>query len=563
MPEATTIPEATLDVIEPGGNRRTVQVSESPYLIGRTAEAGNHLPLADMRISRQCAAILYASGEFQLEDRGQRSGVFVNGEKVDQRALREGDTISFGIPDCFQIIFRPSGVPNALPDLLSRMEEASNLEPEARELRHLSLLLEASNLLQSHLPLEVVLGAMTDRAISLTGADRGLLLEADAEGKLGPMLARQKGARHLPVEGLEPSQTAIKRALEKRRSVMEEDVAAAASDLREAQSIVGQQLRSVIAVPLLSLSQLRSADVTFTSNPGQLLGLLYLDSRRPAAFTQLDRQILDTLAMEAASVLDNARLAKKERERMKMEQEINTAREIQQALLPKTFKPYPHFQITGKNVSCLAVGGDYFDVLDLSGDRTAFVLADVCGKGLAAAMVTTMLQGTFSAMTLGQEPAVVCAHLNRFICTHSEMQRYATMFFGLLHADGKLDFINAGHMPPLLVRGGKVEDVFPAQSMPVGLFEGTEFKSEAAQLQPGDTLVLFTDGVNEAVDARGDRFEMERLHEVVSAHAKDSLVDLQNAIFAALDVFGRGAAQADDITVLLLRYTGGSGKPAG
>ncbi len=560
MPEPQAIPEAVLEVIEPSGTRRAVPIKASPFLIGRTAESGNHLSLADMRISRQCAAVVYAGGEFVLEDRGQRSGVFINGEKVEKKLLREGDTISFGVPDSFQLTFRPGPAHKALPELLARMEEVSNLEPGARELRHLSLLLEASNLLQSHLPLEVVLGAMTDRAIALTGADRGLLLEADAEGKLHPMLARQRGNRHLAVEGVEASQTAIAKAVEKRRSVMEEDVAKAAVELRDAQSIVGQQLRSVMAIPLVSLGQLRSSDMTFSSNPAQVLGVLYLDSRKPAAFTRLERQILDTLAMEAASVLDNARLAKKERERMRLEQEINTARQIQQALLPSTFPKYPHFEVTGKNVSCLAVGGDYFDLLELSPERTAFVMADVCGKGLAAALVTMMLQGTFSAMSLGQEPVKVCAHLNRFICTHSEMQRYATLFFAMLDASGRLEFINAGHLPPLLVRDGRVEDAFPAQSMPVGLFEGTEFKSDAAQLQPGDTLVLFTDGVNEAVNPEDDRFDMERLHEVVGAHAKDSIEQMQAAIFSALERFGRGAPQADDITVMVLRYTG---KPVG
>jgi serine phosphatase RsbU (regulator of sigma subunit) len=554
MQEVQSIPEAVLEVIHPDGTRHSVRVAQSPFLIGRTVDAGNHLPLGDMRISRQCAALVYAEGEFRLEDRGQRNGVFVNGEKIDIRPLREADTISFGVPDSFQLVFHAGSSDDSLPQFLSRMEEAAALEPAARDLRHLSLLLEASNLLQSHLPLEVVLGVMLDRAITLTDADRGVLLETDAKGNLRPMLARQRGARSLAPTSFVPSQTAIARAIEKRRSVMEEDVASGAAQLRDAQSIVGQKLRSVMAIPLLSISQMRSADVTFMSAPGQLLGVFYLDSRRPAAFTQLERQILTTLAMEAASVLDNARLAKKERERMRLEQELETARQIQRALLPKSFQHFPHLQVTGVNHSCLAVGGDYFDLMQVGPDRAAFVIADVCGKGLGAALVTAMLQGTFSAMTLGQELARVCAHVNRYICEHSEMQRYATLFFGTVDASGRLEVINAGHLPPLLVRGGKVESSFPAKSLPVGLFEQTQYETETAQLEPGDTLVLFTDGVNEAADPAGQMFDMDRLREVVAAHAARPVEAMQAGILAAVERFTRGAPQADDITLLILRY---------
>jgi phosphoserine phosphatase RsbU/P len=239
---------------------------------------------------------------------------------------------------------------------------------------------------------------------------------------------------------------------------------------------------------------------------------------------------------------------------MRLEQELETARQIQQALLPKSFQHFPHLEVTGVNRSCLAVGGDYFDLMQVAPNRAAFVIADVCGKGLGAALVTAMLQGTFSAMTLGPELARVCAHVNRYICEHSEMQRYATLFFGTVDASGRLEFINAGHLPPLLVRGGKVESSFPAKSLPVGLFERTQYEAETAQLEPGDTLVLFTDGVNEAGDPAGQMFDMDRLREAVAAHAARPVEAMQAGILAAVERFTRGAPQADDITLLILRY---------
>jgi len=555
MPDGTPLPEAVLELTEPGGARRAVEVAKSPFLIGRGAEAGNDLQLADKRISRNCAALVFAEGGFRLENRGQRHGVFVNGEPIDAQVLRDGDTISFGLADSYTLVFR-SGAPAAtLNQLLDRLEHTGEAAlPGAQELRKLSLLLEATALLQSQLPVEDILARVVDHAIEVTGADRGVLLQAEAKGEPRPVLARQRGGQPLPPAGVRLTRTAVQRALEKQKSVIVEDIAQ--MDLRDAKSVVEQELRSVVAIPLLSLQQRRSTDMTHVPGPEDLLGLLYLDSRRPLAFSQLDRRVLEALAVEAADVLDNARLVLKEMERKKMEQELTIAREIQQALLPKEFKQLPHFQVTGVNRSCLAVGGDYFDLMELDDERTAFVIADVCGKGLGAALVTAMLQGTFSAMTLGQDPPEVFAHVNRFICGHSEVQRYATLFFGILARDGGLTYLNAGHLPPLLIRGGTVKPVMESDCMPVGLWPEAAFCARSGRLEPGDTLVLYTDGVSEAPNTRDEQFEIERLQEVVARNRTAPVEDLQAAILQAVADFTRGAFQADDITLLILRFLG-------
>src|SRR5262249_28811243 len=193
-------------------------------------------------------------------------------------------------------------------------------------LRKLSLLLEATALLHSHLPLEAVLGKMVDHAIVVTNADRGLLLMPNAQARLTVRLARQQGARNLPMEGVEPSQTAIRYALDQQRSAVTEDVAQADKDLQAARSIIAQRLRAVVArgpagvvfSPRWPPGPAGSPDDAPPPASGELLGVLYLDSRRPAAFSSLERQILDALAVEAASVLDNARLVERERERERL-----------------------------------------------------------------------------------------------------------------------------------------------------------------------------------------------------------------------------------------------------
>lgn len=554
MTHNATIPEAALDVTESAGARRQVSITETPFLIGRGGEGGNHLQVADKRVSRRAAAIVYEDGRFRVEDRGQRNGVLVNGQEVQVQDLRDGDVITLGTADTLQLVFHTGPTRESLPTLLSRLEQAAALEPGARDLRPLGLLLEATTLLQSHLPLEELLGEMVDRAMAVTDADRGVLLEADPEGGWRPLVARLRGGARVPPDRVVPSQTAVQEASRKRRSVVEEDTAL--GKLAAATSVVQQQLRSVVAVPLQSLAPVRASDQTMLSIPGTLLGVLYLDSRRPAAFSRLERQILDALAREAASVLDNARLLQKEQERKRMEQELDIARNIQQGLLPRDLGRFRHAEIAGINRSCLAVGGDYFDVMEIARDRSAFVIADVCGKGLGAALLTAMLQGSFTAMTMGSEPAGVFEHINRFIFSHTEADRYATLFFGFLNASGHMEYINAGHHSPLLLRQGKVTNPCPAESLPVGLLPDAAYISCSVALEPGDTLVLYTDGITEAANTADELYGHERLEAVAARHAEAPLEELQAAILADVEEFSRGTYQADDITLLILRFHG-------
>jgi len=557
MPD--TVPnlvETVLEVVSPDGARRYVRVTQMPFLIGRGAETGNHLQLADRRISRNCAAIVTEANKYYIEDRGQRRGLFVNGEKVESRELQDGDSITFGLDDSYEIIYRSAAnaSTDSLPHLLTRIEHITSSEPGSGGLRKLNLLLEATTLLHSQLPLDTVLGHMLDHAVSVTDADRGLLLEADETGALKVRLARRSGGMRLPPESLSPSQTAIQLALRRQSAVITEDLAQADMDLQAAQSIVAQRLRAVVVIPLYAMSRANTDQSMINIKRGDFLGVLYLDSRRPAAFSKLDRQILDALAADAASILDNARLVERERERQRLEQEIGIARDIQQALLPKNFRDYPHLSVAGINFPCLAVGGDYFDVFPLGDNRTAFLLADVSGKGLGAALCTNLLQGALSGMTLGTDPARVFNHVNRFLCDHSEIGRYATMFFGILDDAGHLEYINAGHPSPFLIRRGVAEDVFTEGSYPVGLVPEAEYTAVGLKLEPGDTLVLFSDGVTEAMDPAEQLFGVPRLREVLTGHMQTPLDELQRVILESVENFAHGASQADDLTLLLVRY---------
>jgi phosphoserine phosphatase RsbU/P len=561
MPDSVALPgEPVLEVVSPDGARRFARVTQTPFHIGRGAETGNHLQLSDRRISRNCAAIVTEANRFYLEDRGQRRGLYVNGEKVESRELQNGDAISFGLEDSYEIIFRNSSGGSgtgdeSIPHLLTRIEHITASEPTGSGgLRKLNLLLEATTLLHSQLPLDSVLGTMLDHAVSVTDADRSLLLEGHDPANLKVRLARRSGGLRLPPESLTPSQTAIQLALKQRSPVITEDLAQTGMDLAAAHSIVAQRLRAVVVIPLYANLRANTQESMVNVKRGEFLGVLYMDSRRPAAFSKLDRQILDALAADAASILDNARLVERERERQRMEQEINIARDIQQALLPRDFREFPHLAVSGINFPCLSVGGDYFDVFPLSDRRTAFLLADVSGKGLGAALLTTMLQGALSGMTLGTDPARVFNHVNRFLCSHSEVGRYATMFFGILDQDGEMDYINAGHPSPFLIRHGVAEEPFTEGSYPVGLVQEAEYVTAHVKLEPGDTLILFSDGVTEAMDPDEELYGVPRLREVLTGQSDCALDKLQKSILESVENFAKGAHQADDLTLLIVRY---------
>ena len=554
MPEIDIIGDVDLEVISPDKSRRVVRVTSFPFLIGRGGDTGNHLQLDDLRISRQCAAIISDATGLLLEDRGHRGGIFVNGKRIDRCPLVNGNVITFGLDKSYEIVFRSCGPDQAIQNMLTMIGHVSGGTATSTGLGKLTLLLEATSLLHSDLPLESVLGTMLDHAISITHADRGLLMEADASGSLRVRLARGMRGVSLAAEGVTPSQTALRQAMEQETCVITEDLNVADHVLQSAQSIVAQSLRAVIAIPLFAVSRSNSAGAPGQSGRGHFLGVIYLDSRRPTAFSKLDRQILDALAVQAASILDSARLVEQERQRQKLEQELNVARDIQQALIPHGFHDFPYFGVTGIHTPCHAVGGDYFDVFPLGEDRTAIVVADVSGKGIGAALLTTMLQGAFSGMTPGTDPVQVLNQINRFLCSHAEVGRYATMFFSILDRDGRLYFINAGHPSPLVMRSGEVTELVPEGSFPVGLLPEATFDAKTVYLQPGDTLVMFSDGVTEAMDPDKELFGVPRLQEALAGKQDIPLGTLQKEILESIEVFTRGANQNDDITVLLVRY---------
>jgi serine phosphatase RsbU (regulator of sigma subunit) len=554
MPESKPSTQPYLELAFAGLPNKIAPIAPLPFYVGRGQENGNHLSIDDKRVSRKCLVLLSGPGGFLVEDCGQREGVFVNGVAIRSRLLADGDRIRLGTDDECQLVFHHPPEPGSEQDAESKLRSilGSAGNDSGEELNGLKLLLEATSLMHSQLPLEAVLSAMLDHAIVITRADRGMLLEPDAAGLLQVRIARGRSGESLPAKAMNPSRSVLRSAVDQEAAVVNEDLHLAEVNLQGAQSVVAQLLRSSVVIPLFGAAR-RGANGSADAKR-QLLGAVYLDSKRTATFSELDRKILDALGAQAASILENARLIERERERQRLEQELSIAREIQQGIVPQGLRDYPNFSVSGTLVPCHEVGGDYFDVFPLPDGRLAILIADVAGKGLGAALVTTMLQGALTGMSLGVDPVLVFNHLNKFLCDRAAVGRCATMFFGILSSGGELEYVRAGHPTPLLMRRGVVSELYSTGSLPVGLFELETYPSSLVQLEPGDTLLLYTDGVTEAEDRNRNLFQDTRLKEVFSQHQDASLKSIQDAIFHAIAKFADGADPADDATLLLVRY---------
>jgi sigma-B regulation protein RsbU (phosphoserine phosphatase) len=203
------------------------------------------------------------------------------------------------------------------------------------------------------------------------------------------------------------------------------------------------------------------------------------------------------------------------------------------------------------------VGGDYYDVTAVTAHCWSAVLADVSGKGVGSALLASLLQG---ALITATEHPMAMSHrmgrLNRFLLDRTGGEKYATLFYCLLHGDGKIYYVNAAHCPPMVLRANGERLELDANSMPVGLIETAEFVVIEQELKAGDKVVIYSDGVTEAQNTEKGFFGKRRLREIVEAHAAESCTTIHDAIQEAVAAFTEGAPQSDDITLVVLEFRG-------
>ncbi len=543
---------ASLVVVDPGGSRERVPVSPLPFTIGRQPESS--LILRDSRVSRTHARILGEGEGYILEDLGSRHGTYVNGKRVTRHELKTSDRIDFGAPDSYQLIFALDGA--ELKRLMAQVDSADMAPPQGvgGGLAKLRAILDLARTLQSSFTIDEVLTSVVDTALAITGAERGfLLLRADHKG-LEIKVARDAKGRNLRETDLRVPCQVIHRALQHRRELLSMNFdPLGETETLPRNTVADLELRSVICVPLVRIRAGHGDATSVVSTGGETVGVLYMDSRVAAAdLAGGNRELLQTLAIEASTVLENARLLEEEKQKRQLEEEMRVARGIQQSLLPGALPAEGWLRASGSSVASYQVGGDYYDVTPVTPSCWSAVVADVSGKGVASALLASLLQGAL--LTASDTPDALTrriTRLNRFLLARTGGEKYATVFFSLIHEV----YVNAAHPPPLVLRSSGEYAELDANAMPVGMMEDAEFPAAVIRLLPGETVVFYTDGVTEAQNTAGEFFGRKRLRQAIAASSGAGCDALHAGIQKAVADFTEGAAQSDDITVVVLEFT--------
>jgi serine phosphatase RsbU (regulator of sigma subunit) len=540
------MPEARLEVTDALG-RRVVPVAKAPFEIGRRET--NDLRLAGSEVSRDHAEIvLDPSGSYVLKDRASRYGTYVNGDQVTEHSLVHGDRIRLGRSGGAEMVF--------LVRDADTVEEKSPTTTAIGDLRQIGALLEGLRALGSGRVLDDVLSLVLDSAIDVGGAERGFIMLANLSAELEFKMARARGRITLSGGSFETSRKIPEEVFRTGEPKIVADLLdSGIVNLHGGTVALG--IRNVLCVPLKLVRYLDKAEAA--DERDKRIGVLYLDSRQKGTLlSSSTRAALETLATEAAVAIENARLYRETMEKAKMEQEMRIAAEIQQALLPKMARAGTFFSAAAASIPCRSIGGDFYDYVDLPHGAMGFALGDVAGKGPPAALLSAMMQGIFAAQAASSDsPSQTISRVNLALYRRGIESRFVTLMYGAMNQDGRLTYCNAGHNPPLISSPGdstqKVRRLECGGPI-VGLFDAATFDEETVTLQPGDWLIVFSDGVSEAMSASGDEYGESRIVTVVERNKQLEPRQLLEALFADVREFTRGAAQSDDITAMVLRY---------
>ena len=531
--------------VNDGLGQRIVPINKDLLSIGRRTESDLRLVGSD--VSRDHAEIVKQDADWLLRDKGSRYGTYVNGEQVTEHKLVHGDRVQFGRASGADILFLTGDGP-AHTD----RSHASAVN----DLRQLAALLEGLRALGSGRVLDEVLALVLDAAIDVAGAERGfIMLASGPDDVLDLKLARAKGRITLPGSGFNTSRKIPEEVFKTGELKIVADLLD--GDLANVHmGTVALGIRHVACIPLRVVRYLDHADMK-NEGKNKNIGVLYLDSREKGSLlAPHTRTALDTLATEAGVAIENARLYRETLEKARIEHELKIAAEIQKALLPQGSQVGPFFESAGMSVQARSIGGDFFDMTDLKDGSFGFLCGDVAGKGPAAALLTSKILGIFSAFALvGDDPAQLVDHINKVLTRRAIDARYATLLYGQLDKDGHLAFCNAGHNPPLVYGSGGLQRI-ESGGMPVGLFEMAPYSVDSLELKPGDTMVIYSDGVTEAQNLAGEEFGEGRLVQVMQENHLGSAENVLDKIIAAVKHFAHGAEQYDDVTALVVKYTG-------
>lgn len=426
-------------------------------------------------------------------------------------------------------------------DLFRRYAEVAL---ESSERRHavieLSTIVEATKRLNSTLDLAELLSIILQLTTRHTGAERGTVFLMDHErNEIWSLVGIGLDQHEIRL----PVTRGIAGWVAQHSEVV--NLADAYTDPRfesEFDARLGFRTRSLLCLPILN-------------KDGQTIGVLQLLNKKSGPFTQGDAAMLRNISDHVALALENAQLHREMIAKQRMERDLALARSIQVGLLPERPPQLAGFEIAVSHRPSLECGGDYYDFIPLGPDTTLAVVADVEGKGVGSAMVMANLQATLHALLAHLHSLErLVESLNDMILADTRGQKYMTMFVGLLDQPHRtLHYVNAGHVPPAVVRANGDVDYLREGGMVVGLFPNQHFDRGHVRLEPGDIVVACTDGITEAMDRDDEEFGQERLVQLVAKERALPAAELVQSVLTEVDLFSRGGTHEDDRVILIMK----------
>jgi sigma-B regulation protein RsbU (phosphoserine phosphatase) len=549
--ESTSQTPARLFYLDEGGKERQVDITPPRFTLGRSSSNG--LVIGQMGVSRFHAEILVQEGDYLLRDLGSKMGTFVNGVKTDQVRLKNGDRIQLGGMLAPNLSFH-SG------DLLQSLLTISNPQAEMglslHGFKEVGKLFATLRALSSISVLDDLLALVVDTAIELTGAERGFIMLKEQSEELDFRCARNNNKQSLEGSCFQTSHRVPQDVFKTGKPVVIKDLGL--GDEAQSHDVTRKLgLRSICCVPIRYMTVHEFGSDSSVSST-EIIGVLYVDNSNMGteiSDTRIDA--LETLASEAAMAIYNARLYRDSQDKRKMDEQLAVAHEIQQALLPQPEHSLEYVLAFSQSIPCYNIGGDYFDYFDLESNRFGFAIGDVAGKGLPAALLASLTQGIFSAQSFDNAPLPeIIGKVNRNLAQRGPGNRFVTFFSGIMEPDGNCIYVNAGHNPPLLLsRNGALKELTEG-GMVLGLFAEAQYESGNIKLQEGDRLVLFTDGVVEALNPSGEEFGMERLVALLQKNLRSSTSEILTQLRESVLSFSARCPQHDDITMMVLEFRG-------
>jgi sigma-B regulation protein RsbU (phosphoserine phosphatase) len=407
-------------------------------------------------------------------------------------------------------------------------------------LEKLSILVESSKAMSSTLDLSELLARILDIAKTQAGAERGTLFLVDEKaGEIWSLIAQGLEKQEIRL----PLGKGIAGHVAKTGQIV--NIPDAYADPRfnpEVDKRTGYHTRNILCLPI-------------RNKAGKIIASLQLLNKKKGSFSDEDTDFLLTLSGHMALALENAQLHQQVVEKERMEKELALARGIQRSLLPESTPTVEGFDVALLNEPCYAVGGDYYDFLSLGPRALLVVIADVEGKGVSSALVMSNLQATLRALVMHLHSLNEIAEaLNKMIWNHTRAEKYMSLFMGLIDVRRKaIHYINCGHVPPVIVRPGSEPLSLTDGGMVVGLFEDATYERGQLKLQPGDILVLCTDGITESMDAHHEEYGAERLIKKVNEVAEKAAAEIVEHVATDVARYSRQGTHIDDKVMIAIK----------